>query len=136
MFIIFCICCVTNVSLGNTAHTSAHSREEAFGRLKYGSTNIQLGKPMCFVGITYKNMGKVTYGSRNDSTTATLPKSTPAWGDSSQSWEPGAHSTTCRQLNRLESVLSRYPKWKKSLPGSAAAFCFFQAACSVFEPSL
>lgn len=64
-------------------------------------------------------------------------------GDSSQIWEPGAGCTACRQLSRLERALPRCLSCSKPLPGSLAAFCFFQAAglvlvfaawlCSVWE---
>ena len=47
-----------------------------------------------------------------------ITKAHPSMGDSSQSWEPGAHCTACRQLNRLESVLSRCLSWSKLLPDS------------------
>lgn len=47
-------------------------------------------------------------GTRNDSTAAASPKSTPAWVTAHKSWEPGAHCTTCKQLNKLKSTqLSR-----------------------------
>jgi hypothetical protein len=70
------------------------------------------------------NFIRVTYGSRNDSKTATPPRPTPAWLIAHKSWGHKAHCTSCRQLNSLESILS---KWlpPKTLPGSMAGFCFF-----------
>lgn len=37
-----------------------------------------------------------------------LTKAHQSMGDSSQSWDPGAHCTACRQLKRLDRVLFRY----------------------------
>lgn len=57
-----------------------------------------------------------TYSSRNDSETAATPKPTPAQVTGHQSSIPGACGTAYRQLNRLESVLSRYLNWSESDP--------------------
>ena len=55
-------------------------------------------------------------------------------GDSSQTWEPGAHCTACRQLNRLESVLFRCTSQQpEHLPGSSADLCFFWVTGLVWE---
>ena len=61
-----------------------------------------------------------------------ITKAHTSTGANLQSWESGAHHTACRQLNRLESVLSRFFSWSKPLPGSLAAFCFFQTAGLTF----
>lgn len=42
-----------------------------------------------------------------------------------QSWKLGAHHTTCRQLNRLESVLSRGLSSSETPPGRLAALSLF-----------
>jgi hypothetical protein len=62
-----------------------------------------------------------------------ITKAHLSMGDSLQSWEPGAHY---RKLNRLESVLPKWLSWSKPLPGSSAAFCFFQAAGLASESPL
>ena len=57
--------------------------------------------------------------------------------DSSQSWEPGAYCTACRQLNRLESILSKW-LWSKCLPGSPffAALLFLRVFFAAQLPAL
>lgn len=47
--------------------------------------------------------------------TVISPKPTPTWVTAHKSWEPGAHCTACRQLNRLRSVFSNWLSWSKSL---------------------
>lgn len=59
----------------------------------------------------------ITYGNRNDSKTAVSTKPTLPWVTVHNSWKPGAHCTVWRQLNRLESILSKL-LWSKPLPGS------------------
>lgn len=56
--------------------------------------------------------------------------------DSSQSWEHGAHYTACRQLNRLESALSKRFRCSKTLPGCRVAFHLLQTTVLVSESSL
>jgi len=64
----------------------------------------------------------VTDRSRNDSKTAAPLKPTLAsMGDRSQSWEPGAHRTACRQL-QSDSVLSRCFSCSQPLPDASAGF--------------
>jgi hypothetical protein len=54
------------------------------------------------------------------------PGSLEAWKPGSlEAWKPRADYTTCRQLSRLESSLSRKFSWTKTLPRSP---CFFQEA--------
>ena len=58
-----------------------------------------------------------------------ITKVHPSTSDSSQSWEPGVHCTACRQLHRLDKILSRWClSWSDSLSSSSVAFCFLQAA--------
>lgn len=47
------------------------------------------------------------------------------WGDSSQSWEPGAHYTALGKLDRPEGVLPRHLSWFEPLRGSSAGLCLF-----------
>lgn len=60
---------------------------------------VQLGEQMGFIGVTYR--------SRIDSESAASSKPTPAQVTFCKSWEPGAHCTACRLLNRFHSVLSK-----------------------------
>lgn len=39
------------------------------------------------------------------------PKPTPVWVTDCWSWKPGAYCTPCRQLNKVESVLSKHLVW-------------------------
>ena len=68
------------------------------------------------------------YRRRNGSKTATWPKPIPAWVTAYKIWKPEAHCTACRQLNCLESVLSRCLSWSKPLPGNSDSFSFFQTS--------
>lgn len=62
-----------------------------------------------FIGITYRNVGGwgTAYRSRNCSETTVSPKPTMVWVKSNERWKPGTHWTAYRQLDRLESILSR-----------------------------
>lgn len=79
-------------------------------------------------GYLQEHRWRVTHRSRNVSKTAASLKPTPAWVTAQKCWEPGAYCTGCRQLNRMESVLSWWLSWSEPLPGTKAALCFFQAA--------
>jgi hypothetical protein len=60
------------------------------------NTKVQLGEPCVLLGLLtgiWVCVGGVIYRNKNEvSKTAASPKPTASWGDSSQSWEPGAHS--------------------------------------------
>ena len=81
--------------------------------------SMNTNKPMSFIGVTYRG--------RYKSKTIASPKTTPAWGTAHKSWEPGVHCTIYRQLNRLESVLSKWLHCSEALPSSSGGLCFFQA---------
>lgn len=69
------------------------------------ATRAQLGEPVSFTGVSCRNMGVGLFMGA-DMTQRQLHHQVPfqpGW----QSWEPGAHCIACRQLNRLERVLSR-----------------------------
>ena len=76
-----------------------------------GTTEVQLGKPMSFIGITYRNVGE---GYLQDSC---ITKAHNSMMTAHGSWELEAHYRAYSQLNRLESVLSE-KVWSKSLHSS------------------
>ena len=97
------------------------------------SLKSNLVEPVSFIVMTYRNMGEGSLRSRHDSKTAASPKPSPSMSDSSQSWEPGAHCTACRPLNRLESRLARSSVGLSFFQGSSAGVCFLQTAGLVSE---
>ena len=60
-----------------------------------------------FIGVTYRNMGEGLFTSTEMTQRQLHHQRSPQRGDGSQSREPGAHCTACRQFNRLKSILSR-----------------------------
>jgi hypothetical protein len=54
------------------------------------------------------------------------PKLTPAKATAHKSWKLGVLCTACRQLSRLEIVLSKLFGRSEPLTGSSAGLCFFQ----------
>lgn len=65
-------------------HTSTHPRYRTHNRPNLmNTTKVQLSESVSFIGIIYRNMGEVTYNSRNDFNSCTS-KPTPSMGDSSQ----------------------------------------------------
>lgn len=67
------------------------------------TTKFRLSEPLSFIGVTYRNMGEVTYKRRNDFNSCTS-KPTPSMGDSSRSWEPGAHRMASGQNQQVWRV--------------------------------
>lgn len=98
-------------------------------------SKVQCAEPMSFIEVTgiwvkgYLQEHKWLKDSY-------FTKFHPCLGDSSPNWDPGAHQTDCRKLNRLESILSRHLSWSKPLLGSSGGSCLFQAAGLVWESSL
>lgn len=73
---------------------------------------------MSFTGVTYRN--------RNDSKTATAPKTHSRWVMASNSWDPKAHCMTFRWFKGLEtSFFSRQLSWAAPLPGSLTSLSLF-----------
>ena len=66
-------------------------------------TNMQLCEPMSFIGVTYRNVGEELITG-----TEILKEAHPSMGDNqlTKAEKPEEPCTGCRQLNRLESVLS------------------------------
>lgn len=70
-------------------------------------TKAQLGEPMGLIGITYRSLGEGLLIGVEITQNSFINTAYPSMGESSQTWELGVYYTVCRQLNRLESVLSR-----------------------------
>lgn len=52
-----------------------------------------------------------------------------------ENWKPVVQSTTCRQLNVLDSILwNKMKNWSEHLPGSPVGFCFCQAVSGELFP--
>ena len=108
---------------GETLHTHllTPARDFMADQSTY-TTKTQLGEPMSFTGVTYRNMGErllMEICMRSCFQEHKLRQKhqqspTPAWVVDNKSREPGAHCTACRLLNRLESAFSR---WSKVLLG-------------------
>lgn len=73
-----------------------------------GTTKVQLGELISFIGVTYRNMdGGLLIETEITQRTAESPKPILAWVTAPGSWKPAVKSRFCRQLNRLESALCR-----------------------------
>ena len=131
-----CTCCVTKLSLERyNTHLQTPDREPTKDK-STDTTQVHFGKHY-FITVAFRNIDweGVTYRSRNDSDCCI--SKTHSSTAHTQSWERGAGCTACRQLNRLESVLSRFLSWSEPLlPGIWAGVFFFQAAGLVWESSL
>lgn len=90
-------CGDTNKPSSQTGHKPAKGRTPPKPRL----VNKQI-LPGLLIGVWVRG-----YFQGRNAKTAVSPKATPAWMKTSESRTPGAHCTACRQLNRLERVLSR-----------------------------
>ena len=89
--------------------------------------HLSSSKPMSFTEVSYRNMGKGLLTGAQMIQRQLYPQGPLQHGDSSQSWGPREHCTSCRQLHGLEGALPRCPNGLK-FPGSWAGFCFFQTA--------
>jgi hypothetical protein len=69
------------------------------------SIRVQLGKPVSFTRLTYRNMGEQLLGGVEMIQRQLNHQDLPQY--ISQSWETGAHCTAYRWLSRLDSVLSK-----------------------------
>lgn len=92
---------------GEMLHSSTHPRYGAHGRLKFHSTEVQLGGPLNFIGVPYRNIGErfLTIAETTHTQLQCLPQHDLT---AHKIWEPGAHHTACRQRHKLKGVL---PKW-------------------------
>lgn len=82
------------------------------------TTQVLLGEPMSFIGVTYSNLVEV-FLTGAEMTQRKLHHQGPAQhGDSSQKLETWRNCTACRCLNRLENILSRCLSWSKLLQDS------------------
>ena len=88
------------------------------------TTKVQPGEPMSFIGVTYGNRVRGYLQEQKWLKGSSITKAHPGWVTAHKSWD-GAPCTTCNQLNRLDSVLSRCLSWSN----------FFQAAQLVFDSS-
>lgn len=120
------LCCLTKHFLGRDNSNVYSSQTD--------KTKVQFGESMSFMGLTFRNMGKELHIGLELTQGQLLPLATPPWVTPYKNWEPGAHCTTCRQLNSLESVLSKCCSWFIPLSGSSASF-FFSKATSLFSRS-
>lgn len=103
------------------------------------TTKVQRGEPLCLNWGYLQDCGwGITYGSRNDSNTTILTKAHPNVGDSS--WKRRAHYTTCRQLNRLESIRrSDSPLgkgWTEPLLSNLKCLNLLENSCSLPLPGI
>ena len=95
-------------------------------------TKVKLGEPRRFLlGLLIGIWVRASLQEQKWLTDSCISKAHSGRGDSSQSWEPGAHCTACRQLNKLKSVPSKWLNWSKSLSSSSADIYFFQAKFSL-----
>lgn len=114
------LCCVIKCFPGEIKNTHLLTpRRELKIDQSTDTTKAQLGEPMCFLGVTCRNMDGCLHEHEclKDSC---ITQARPSMGDGSLPWEPGADCTAYRQLHRLGSALSRCLGWSKALSGSWA----------------
>lgn len=69
------------------------------------STRLQLGEPLSFIWVTYRNIGeRVTYSLEMIQKTAATPNSTLAWVRAHKNWKLESCYTAYRKLDRLDRV--------------------------------
>ena len=91
------------------------------------TTTAELGEPVSFIGVTYRNMGKeLLTGAEMTQRQLHHGKATPKLMTAHESWKPRACCTLCRQVNRLMSFPGS--SVVEPLTGGLTVLWFFQAA--------
>ena len=103
--------CRTKLLLGRCNTQIFPPQIEKQWQTKIDTVRVQLGKP--WVLLRLLTGAEMTQRQLHHYS----PPQHGWWVTAHKSWEPGAHCTSCRQLTRLENVLSRW-LWSKPLPGS------------------
>lgn len=102
-------------------------------------SQIQLGQPLSFTRVIYRNVS-VSQMRRNNSKTFALLKPTPCH---SMNAKNQAHCSNCWQLNRLEGVFYQWLSLSKFLlcssagqflPGCLVVLCFFTSIPTKIVP--
>lgn len=129
---------MTDFSWGDTTHTCLITpNREPMTDQSMGIIKVQLGEAMSLTEVSYRNTGKRLLTGAQMIQRQLYPQGPLQHGDSSQSWGPREHCTSCRQLHSLESALSRCPNglnlsrqlgWFLLLSGSWACWIVFCAA--------
>ena len=71
------------------------------------NTKVQFSGLKILIEVAYRNVGEgLLTGEELTQRHLHHTKARPSMSDSSQSWEPGAHCTACRQPSRLKGVLT------------------------------
>lgn len=125
-------CCVTRFILGR-CNMCVHLLNPGIGNL--WSTKAQIQHPTWWtkflLRLLYRSLGEWSLKEAEMTQRQLYHQSPPSMSNSShtKSWEPGAHCTACRQLDRLKSVLSTWPSPRKLLEASwLASLRVFSAA--------
>ena len=75
------------------------------------TNKVQLSEPMSFTGSTDRNMGDGLLTETEILKDSCITKAHPSVVAAYKNWEPGPCCTACRQLNRLDGVLSKCLNW-------------------------
>lgn len=94
-------------SLGDTTHT--HAPYKPTTEQSADTTEVHVGKPMSFIGVTYRR--------RNDKHSL-ITRAHGTVNDSVYVLGSGAYYTACRRLAGLKGVFSRQLSWSLFLSGS------------------
>lgn len=90
-------------------------------------TQVQLGNPVNFVGVTYGSMGEgITCRSRSDSDSCITKRPPPASVAAHKRWKPGAHCT----------AWNNWTGKRMPFPDSSVGLILFQAAWLGWESLL
>lgn len=76
-------------------------------KTRIDNTNVQIDKPKNFTGVTCRNTDEELITGQKQYKHSYITKTQPSMGDSLQSWNLIVLYITCKQLNRLENILSR-----------------------------
>lgn len=95
--------------------------------LKYGRCKVQLGEPVGFIGVSYRNVGEGLRTGAQMTQRQLCHQVPPQHGwQLTTAGKSGAHCTACRQLSGLESAFSKW-LWPKPLLGNWSELSIFTA---------
>lgn len=114
------------VTLEQNWHVITSKREKQWVQIPPKSNFVTTG--------FYVRVWEVAYRSRDESDIC-IAKAQPGTGDSLQNWEPRTHCPTCRQLNNLRNVLSRWLSWSTPLQGSSFGLHLFKEEAQLVSAS-
>lgn len=94
--------CWRGMNLCGVDRSLLNSRRDHMAHRRVGTVRVQVGGPMSFIGVTYKNMGEGLFiGAEVAQRHGSSPRPTPAPVTACKSWEPRAHCSACERLRQV-----------------------------------